>query len=152
MHSLIQLNKNLAQRKRHPRHERSIQLLDERTQHLVELQYASRHASCVRIKYVMSTSVPLSSWSTTCSLFSRHTPLRSRTRTACKRPLLTTSAIKQLKRADRVATRSALYVCPDKTWQNKPVPFWQRPLWPTAKTADAAGWPATNANTAVAGT
>lgn len=27
-----------------------------------------------------------------------------------------------------------------------------KPLWPTAKTADAAGWPATNANTAAAGT
>ena len=28
-----------------------------------------------------------------------------------------------IKRADRVATRSALYVCLDKTHQNKPVPF-----------------------------
>ena len=26
-----------------------------------------------------------------------------------------------------------------------------RPLWPTAKTAGGAGWPATNANTAAAG-
>ncbi len=68
---------------------------------------------------------PLSSWSTTCSLFSRHTPSRPRTRTACKRSLLIASCSQVTKRADRAYPRSALYVCPDNTCQNKPVPFWQ---------------------------
>ena len=77
-----------------------------------------------RLAATLSILAPLSSWCTTCSLFSRHTPLRPRTRTAYKRPLLITSAAKQLKRADRASPRSALYVCPDKTCQNKPVPFW----------------------------
>ena len=39
-----------------------------------------------RLAATPSTLAPLSSWCTTCSLFSRHTPLRPRTRTACKRP------------------------------------------------------------------
>mgnify|MGYP006924820641 CR=1 FL=1 len=50
--------------------------------------------------------------------------VKARTRTACKRSLLIASAAKQLKRADRTSPRSALCICPDKTCQNKPVPFW----------------------------
>ena len=51
-----------------------------------------------RLAATPSTLAPLSSWCTTCSLFSRRTPLRPKTRTACKRSLLITSAAKQLKR------------------------------------------------------
>ena len=43
-----------------------------------------------RLAATPSTLAPLSSWCTTCSLFSRHTPLRPRTRTAYKRSLLIT--------------------------------------------------------------
>ena len=85
---------------------------------------ARRCSRFPRLAATPSTLAPLSSWCTTCSLFSRRTPLRPKTRTACKRSLLITSAAKQLKRADRASPRSALYVCPDKTCQNKPVPIW----------------------------
>ena len=45
--------------------------------------------------------------------------------------------------------------CERKNVRSKPVPLHvprPRPLWPTAKTAGGVVWPATNANTAAAGT